>query len=90
MTKEIRVHVLHHGRSYCLKRGVPSEWPEGHRWVPVRDYKEQANCNDCLRVLLNGAILCAKCDAVLVDGHRRMIAENIPVDGDIHCYPRCP
>jgi hypothetical protein len=40
------VHVLHHGFALCGLRGVPSEWPDGHRWVRLSE-KKRATCGVC-------------------------------------------
>jgi len=43
------IHILHHGAALCGLAGVPSEWPDGHRWVSVED-KSRATCTGCKRV----------------------------------------
>jgi hypothetical protein len=44
------VHVLWTGKALCPLQGVPSEWPENHKWVPLLDPKldEVVNCQPCL------------------------------------------
>ena len=45
------IHVLHHGFALCNMRGVPSDWPEGHRWVRLED-ADAATCGGCIEVRL--------------------------------------
>lgn len=40
------VHILHHGTALCGLAGIPSEWPEGHRWVRLEETK-RATCSAC-------------------------------------------
>ena len=50
-TEPITVHILHNGRPLCrFNANVPSEWPEGHRWIG-RDAVEDANCPACRKVI---------------------------------------
>ena len=84
----MKVHVLHHGRSYCDKEGVPGDWPEDHKWVPVAKFTG-ANCEECLVVLLADAVTCDSCSAVLVDGHGRLVAEARTTALGCNCHPCC-
>ena len=47
------VHVLESGASLCGMAGVPKDWPEGHKWVSLHDYKrvrvEKGMCPGCER-----------------------------------------
>jgi hypothetical protein len=40
------VHILHHGFALCGLEGIPSAWPEGHRWVDLTE-KNRATCMGC-------------------------------------------
>jgi hypothetical protein len=42
------VHILDAGYSLCNMPGLPSDWPEGHRWVRVEEAK-RATCYACKR-----------------------------------------
>ncbi len=42
------VHILDQGFALCGLKGVPAEWPEGHRWVRL-DEKKRATCPGCKR-----------------------------------------
>jgi len=44
------VHVLLHGAALCGLRGLPSDWPDGHRWVGIED-KRRATCAACKRAV---------------------------------------
>lgn len=47
------VHLLQAGRALCGMKGVPGEWPDGHRWVSYYDEENAAevNCMKCLSCL---------------------------------------
>lgn len=48
------VHVLMQGRALCDRvRGVPSDWPEGHKWVRAEE-ADKANCPHCIVALSKG------------------------------------
>lgn len=40
------IHVLRFGRALCPIEGVPSDWPEGHKWVGIQQHA-QATCTCC-------------------------------------------
>ena len=40
------LHILYEGSALCGLRGVPRDWPEGHRWVYV-DELAKATCDGC-------------------------------------------
>lgn len=42
----LTVHIVHEGRSYCEKPGVPGSWPAGHKWVTFDEFR-LASCPEC-------------------------------------------
>lgn len=52
--KDIEVHVLMQGVAICMGKNLkkaPREWPSGHSWVPVDQFRE-ATCKKCARMAL--------------------------------------
>lgn len=44
------VHIVFLGRAYCGQPGIPADWPEGHRWVPLKK-RADATCSACIQAL---------------------------------------
>lgn len=44
------VHALHYGLARCGLPGLPTAWPEGHRWVYIHQ-RELITCLDCRQAL---------------------------------------
>ncbi len=40
------IHVLHGGQAFCGQPGIPRDWPDDHRWVPLKDWAK-ATCFGC-------------------------------------------
>jgi hypothetical protein len=53
MPPDLIVHLLWYGLPLCrFNTGLPSNWPEGHRWVGLNDDdKTPVNCPECVRLL---------------------------------------
>lgn len=41
------IHLLQGGVTPCLMQGLPGDWPPGHQWASVVDYK-QITCQTCI------------------------------------------
>jgi len=44
------IHILAYGAALCGMKGVPRDWPEGHRWIGFFDaqWREHATCPECI------------------------------------------
>lgn len=42
------IHILNEGKALCGQEGLPSSWPEGHRWVSVAHYIEAQGMIGCM------------------------------------------
>ena len=70
------IHILSEGRSFCGMPGVPADWPEGHRFVPLMgrtvEDRKAVTCEKCLFVLLPEVEVKASacdCEEVKLYGH---------------------
>jgi len=50
MASEAKTHFLWQGRAVCGLRGLPSEWPVGHKWVALndREHIHHVDCDQCM------------------------------------------
>lgn len=80
------VHILLGAYTYCGITKAPGHWSS---WARIEDH-EHANCRECLNKLLDEAILCAACSAVLIDGNGRIVrfARANTKEGP-HCGDEC-
>jgi hypothetical protein len=47
---EAKTHLLWQGRALCGLRGLPSDWPAGHKWVALDDRENihHVSCHECM------------------------------------------
>lgn len=47
---EVVVHILDRGRALCPLKGIPRDWPQGHKWLSIADIEAgvESNCKDCI------------------------------------------
>lgn len=51
----ITVHLLLAGRALCGMEGIPRDWPHGHVWMSVEDYKADVP-------IKHDHIMCTECE----------------------------
>lgn len=44
------VHILLHGQALCGMPGIPSSWPDNHRWCRESEIHQNPCCFGCLAV----------------------------------------
>ncbi len=55
------IHVLHGGVTPCAMKGVPGEWPDGHKWVRLQDWPK-STCHECRETAEKLLPLCGRCN----------------------------
>lgn len=83
------IHILYGAYTYCGITKAPGHWGAGHSWAHIEDH-EHANCRECLSKLLDEAILCTACLAVLIDGGGHVVrSAKANEEKGPHCDVEC-